>query len=70
MRALLQEDLADQQLTRRDLNEPSFESELIVAAELRVLGSLLCRSDMGETVVIFEKGVDSCDLGAGHAIDQ
>ena len=44
--ALLKEDLAYEQLTRRYLYKASLKSELCVASIFTVLGSFLCCSDV------------------------
>ena len=67
--ALLQEDLADEQLTGGDLHEAPLKRQIRVATVLSILACLLGRSDVRKTVLSLEESVNSSDFRTGDTID-
>ena len=68
--AVLQEDLADEQLPRWNLDKSPFNSQILIAAVVGLLLSFSCCSYVCVTVFCSQERVYSGNFSAGHTIDK
>ena len=67
---LLKENLADEKLSRRNLNKTPFQCHISVSSNFHVFRGFLGCPDMCYTILVAKKGVYSCNLSRCDTVNQ